>query len=100
MGESCLLVDIAVVCHSLHSTESHQEGDVDSHLSGCSICSPPWSSWGTLKAWSSTPGAVCCEGTHQLQDESSSKLQKSPEVDCPLDLGLQTVDTGFPAKRC
>lgn len=90
-------------CSGVSQPAQHWEpsgGDVDSHLSGCSICSAPWSSWGTLKAWSSTPGAVCCEGTHQLQDESSSKLQKSPEVDCPLDVGLQTVDTGFPAKQC
>lgn len=42
--------------------------------------------------------AVRCRGTDFTPGHSSLKLQASLKAGCPLDLGLQTVDIGSPAK--
>lgn len=42
--------------------------------------------------------SVCCRGTNFTAGHSSLKLQAPLKADCPLDLGLQTVGIGSPAK--
>lgn len=42
--------------------------------------------------------AVHCEGSGFIPGHSSLKLQESLKANCPLDLGLQTVDIGSLAK--